>query len=146
MTKEIQIFRDFLKVNNLRQTPQRETILEIFLKMEGHVLPEDLFKKVREIDPSIGMATTYRTLSLLVQSGLARENDDVKGKNYELEYLRAHHDHLICTQCNKVVEFQHPVIEQLQLDVCDKHGFSLRSHTMTLKGICQDCLSKQKSD
>ena len=110
--------------------------------MDGHITVEELNNKAREVDPSIGIATTYRTLILLVQSGLVRENDDVNGKNYELEYQRAHHDHLVCIQCNKVVEFEHPMIEKLQIQVCEQHGFSLRSHKMLLKGICKDCMKK----
>ena len=137
-----QIFRNFLKLNRLRWTPQQETILEIFLTMSGHVSAEDLYRKAREADPSIGIATTYRTLSLLVQSRLIRENDDVKGKTYELEYQRSHHDHLICTQCNKVVEFEHPMIEKLQIEVYEQKGFILKSHKLVLRGICGDCLLK----
>ena len=82
-SSEFTIFRDYLKMNKLRQTPQRDTILKIFLSMEGHVTAEALHNKAREVDPSIGIATTYRTLILLVQSGLIRENDDVNGKKYK---------------------------------------------------------------
>ena len=139
MLSEIQIFRDFLMITKSRWTPQRKRILEIFLKTTGHISADDLQKKVREVDPNIGIATTYRTLGLLVQCGLARENDDMGGKSYEIEYQRAHHDHLVCVHCNKVVEFAHPMIEKLQIDVCEQHGFSLKSHKMVLKGICQEC-------
>ena len=142
MTTEINIFRDFLRINKLRWTPQRETILEVFIAMGGHISAEGLHNKARDVDPSIGIATTYRTLSLLVQSGLIRVNDDINEKTYELEYQRAHHDHLVCTQCNKVVEFAHPMIEKLQIEVCEQHGFTLKSHKMLLRGICRDCLRK----
>jgi len=145
MVTESTIFRDFLKMKNLRWTPQREKILEMFLMMSGHISAEQLHRKSREANPSIGIATTYRTLSLLVQSGLIRENDGGKGKNYELEYQRGHHDHLICTHCDKVVEFEHPMIEKLQIEVSERSRFTLKSHKMVLRGFCGDCRLKHDS-
>ena len=73
MLSEIKIFRDFLTINKSRWTPQRERILEIFLKTTGHISADDLQKIVREIDPNIGITTTYRTSSLLVQCVLAEK-------------------------------------------------------------------------
>jgi Fur family ferric uptake transcriptional regulator len=140
MFDEIEILKSFLRESKLRFTPQRQTILEVFLKYEGHAEVEDLFLIVRGIDPTIGIATVYRTMNILVECGLARENTLSKGqKSFEKLYHQSHHDHLICTQCNKIVEFAHPLIEKYQLEVCQTHGFTLRQHKMEIYGICMDC-------
>ena len=140
MLTESEILKTFLQDNKLRFTNQRKTILEVFLNNNGHVEVEALFLEIQKIDPSIGIATVYRTMNLLVECGLARENALSKGhKTFEKLYHQSHHDHLICTQCNKIVEFEHPLIEKYQLEVCQTHGFNLHQHQMEIYGICSDC-------
>ena len=140
MFDEIEILKSFLRESKLRFTPQRQTILEVFLNFEGHAEVEDLFLIVRDIDPTIGIATVYRTMNILVECGLARENILSKGqKTFETLYHQSHHDHLICTRCNKIVEFEHPLIEKYQLEVCHIHGFSLQQHKMDIYGVCREC-------
>ncbi len=140
MLEEIEILKGFLRESKLRLTPQRQTILEVFLEYDGHAEVEDLFLIIQERDPTIGIATVYRTMNLLVECGLARENVLSQGqKSFEKLYHQSHHDHLICTQCNKIVEFEHPLIEKYQLEVCRAHGFTLRQHKMEIYGICIDC-------
>ena len=143
MLDEIEILKSFLRENKLRFTSQRQTILEVFLDHEGHAEVDDLFQIIREIDPTIGIATVYRTMNILVECGLARENTLSKGqKTFEKLYHQSHHDHLICTQCDKIVEFEHPLIEQYQLEISQNHGFTLRQHKMEIYGICRDCQKK----
>lgn len=139
MSAESEIFRHYLKLNRLRWTCQRQTILQAFLATEGHVRAEELLDMVNELNASIGIATLYRTLNLLIQSGLARENTGPQGRNYERQYRRGHHDHLICTGCGQIVEFEHPLIEKFQLEVCRRHGFFMQSHRMELRGLCAAC-------
>ncbi len=140
MFDEIEILKSFLRGKKLRVTPQRLTILEVFLEKKGHVEVEGLFLEVQKIDSSIGIATVYRTMNLLVDCGLARENTLSKGqKTFETLYHQSHHDHLICTQCKKIVEFEHPLIEKYQLEISQTHGFSLNQHQMEIYGICSDC-------
>ncbi len=91
-------------------------------------------------EPKIGLATVYRTLALLTESGLAAELDFGDGqKRYEHNYHHAHHDHMICTQCGKIIEFQHPLIEKLQEDVAREHGFEMTTHKLDMFGICKEC-------
>ena len=139
MLNEFDIFKGFLKQLNLRWTPQRKLILKVFLQQEGHVPIEDLHKKIRDQDPSIGIATLYRTMRLLVESGLADMHTFNEKTTYERLYQVSHHDHLICKACGKTVEFEHPLIEKYQLEVCERHGFTLKSHRMELFGICNEC-------
>ncbi len=140
MSFEIQMFRDFLRAHGLRWTPQRRTVVEGFLVSEGHILAEDLHRRVQTADDSIGIATVYRTLNLLVECGLAGEFTRSTGKkSFEKIYRKGRHDHLICTGCGRIVEFEHPVIEKLQMDICRRHGFARTHHRMQLEGRCRLC-------
>jgi Fur family transcriptional regulator, ferric uptake regulator len=139
MLNEYDIFKDYIKQFNLRWTPQRKLVLDVFLQQPGHVDIDDIYNRVHEKDPTIGIATVYRTMKLLVESGLAEMHSFNNKTTYERLFQVRHHDHLICKICNETVEFEHPLIEKYQLDVCERHGFTLKSHRMDLYGICKDC-------
>ncbi|MFQ5449992.1 MAG: Fur family transcriptional regulator [Nitrospinaceae bacterium] len=146
MFQEIEILKDYIRQNNLRWTPQRKTVLEVFLDMEGHVEIEEVFEEVRKNDPTIGIATVYRTMNLLAECGLARDNTSPTGKkNFEKLYRQSHHDHLICIGCGKIVEFEHPLIERYQLEICQRYGFTLNHHRMEILGICPECKDEPES-
>ncbi len=129
----------------LRSTDQRRLIVETFFKSPNHVSIEELLAQVRAQDPRVGYATVYRTLKLLTECGVAHERRFGDGlARYELADEASHHDHLICLECGKIVEFEEPRIEKLQDEVGKSHGFELRSHKHELYGICPDCLAKSK--
>ena len=145
MKDAVQIFLDHINKNNLKVTPQRRLILDVFLKETGHITPEELYDKVRDIDPSVGNATVYRTLRLLMDSGLARSVDFADGlTRYEVKAGHGHHDHLICTECKKSIEILDEDIERLQEEIAKKNGFTLTNHSMNLYGICSECREKAK--
>ena len=139
MLDEFDIFKDFLKQHDLRWTPQRKSILKVFLEQKGHVVIDDLHKKIHAEDPTIGIATLYRTMKLLMDAGLAEMHTFNDKTTYERLYKVRHHDHLICKVCDKTIEFEHPLIEKYQIEVCERHGFTLKSHRMELFGVCNDC-------
>ena len=139
MLDEFDIFLDFLKQHNLRWTPQRKLILKVFLQLEGHVAIDDLHKKIRSEDPTIGIATLYRTMKLLIDARLVEMHTFNERTTYESLYQVNHHDHLICQICGKTVEFEHPLIEKYQIEVCERYGFDLKSHRMELLGFCNEC-------
>lgn len=140
-----QIFVEFLWDNGLSMTPQRKAITETFLETEGHFSAEELCTKVRTKMPDLGQATLYRTLKLLVDSGLADSLDPGNGAVlYEHRYGHAHHDHLICLNCGKKVEIYDNVIETRQEEVAADHGFELTRHRMYLYGLCPDCQSEKQ--
>lgn len=144
MEDEKQVFTHYLLKKNLRDTPQREMILDAFLKYEGHISAEQLYDIVKKRDPSIGQATVYRVMKLLVEAGLAREVDFGDGIiRYEHFYKHPHHDHLICTKCGKTVEVMDSIIEELQKRLAESFGFKLTDHEMYLYGICEDCQNKK---
>ena len=118
MLNEFDIFKDFLRHHHLRWTPQRKLILEVFIEQQGHIVIEDLHKKIHSQDPTIGIATLYRTMKLLVDAGLADMHTFNERTTYERLYKVRHHDHLICKVCGRTIEFEHPLIEKYQLEVC----------------------------
>lgn len=140
-------FREMLNAymakKGLRSTKQRDHIVEAFLDHPDHVSIEELLARVRERDPAIGYATVYRTLKLLTESGVANERRFGDGlTRYELADDETHHDHLICLECQKIVEFEEPEVERLQDAIAEKHGFQVRWHKHELYGVCPDCQKK----
>ena len=138
--KEREIFLEHIQKAGLRRTSQRDLILEMFLKTEDHLSSEDLYWLVQKQDPSVGHTTVYRTLKLLAEAGLAREVRFGDGKTYyEHHYNHEHHDHLICTECGKIIEFFSAEIEDLQDKMAEKYGFRLTNHSLRMWGVCEDC-------
>ena len=138
--KELKVLEAYIVRNNLKITRQRRVVLNTFAECEDHVSAEELYNLVSKADPKIGLATVYRTLALLTQSGLASELDFGDGqKRYEHKFMHNHHDHMICTQCGKVIEFTHPIIEKLQEGVAKENKFTITSHKLDIFGICQNC-------
>jgi Fur family ferric uptake transcriptional regulator len=125
---------------NLRSTAQRRLVTDTFFRSQGHLSIEDLLAQVREHDPKVGYATVYRTLKLLKDSGLANERHFGDGvSRYEVAHEDAHHDHLICTKCGTIVEFEDPEIEAAQEQLAKRHGFKLTRHKHELYGLCPEC-------
>lgn len=145
--KEKEIFDEHIQRAGLRRTAQRDLILEVFLKTEEHVTSEDLYWLVSKRDPSVGHTTVYRTLRLLTEAGLAREVRFGDNKTYyEHHYEHPHHDHMICTQCGKVIEFFSVEIEALQDEMAGKYNFRPTHHSLRMWGVCSDCQAKHATE
>ncbi len=130
----------FIESKGLKSTRQRHLILETFFQLDGHFSVEQLWAKVRERDRRVSVATIYRTMKLLSESGLAHARNFGDGQTrYEPAFGREHHDHLICTRCGAIIEFENDRIEQMQDAVARKHGFRVTSHKMELYGLCRNC-------
>ncbi len=130
----------FMAEKGLKSTRQRSLILDLFFGLGGHHSVEELWAKVRLQDPKVSVATVYRTMKLLAESGLAQAHAFGDGQTrYEPSIGREHHDHLICTSCGTIIEFENDRIEVLQDVVARKHGFTVISHKMELYGLCRDC-------
>ena len=139
-------FKKALRENGLKYTKQREVLLEILYNSDLHFTPEALHAEVKAKYPklNVGIATVYRTLNLLEDSGMATSiSFGAQGKKFELAH-RDHHDHLICKNCNKIVEFEDHSIEKKQVNISKANGFTLTGHLMQLYGICNDCAKKRK--
>lgn len=146
LKKEKEIFLEHIQKSGLRRTAQRDLIMEIFLQTEDHLTSEDLYWLVQKSDATVGHTTVYRTLKLLTEAGLAREVRFGDNKTYyEHHYNHDHHDHMICTECGKVIEFFSQAIESMQDEMADKLGFRPTHHSLRLWGICSEC-QKQESE
>jgi Fur family ferric uptake transcriptional regulator len=139
-------FKQLLKKNSLKFTIQREVILETLYNSDEHLTPEALHNLIQEKHPDLktGIATVYRTLSLLEDSHIVTSlSFGAQGKKYELG-AKEHHDHLICTECGKITEFVDTEIEQRQHILTDKLGFKMLDHSMQIYGICKECQEKNR--
>jgi Fur family transcriptional regulator, ferric uptake regulator len=130
----------YMTKKKLRSTSQRRIIVDTFLEGRPHVTIEDLLEVVRTRDRGIGYATVYRTLKLLAECGVASERKFGDGlSRYEVADEDDHHDHLICTSCGAITEFEEPRIEKLQEAVASKHKFRVTTHKLELYGLCFKC-------
>jgi Fur family ferric uptake transcriptional regulator len=146
LTEEQEVFLAHIQKQGLKRTSQRDLILEIFLRTEEHLSSEDLYRLVRQEDPSIGQTTIYRTLKLLTEAGLAREVRFGDGiTHYEHHYKHQHHDHMICSECGRIIEFFSAELEAIQDAMAAKHRFQITQHLLRIIGVCAECRRAMKS-
>ena len=145
MTEEQEVFLNHIQKKGLKRTSQRDLILDVFLRTERHLSNEDLYRLVQEEDASVGQTTVYRTLKLLTEAGLAREVRFGDGRtHYEHNYKHEHHDHMICSECGKIIEFYSAELEALQDAMAAKHRFEISQHLLRIIGICAECRRARK--
>ena len=137
-------FKELLKKNSLKFTIQREVILETLYNSDEHLTPESLHLLIKNKFPDLktGIATIYRTLSLLENSDMVTFlSFGASGKKYELG-AKKHHDHIICTACGNITEFVDEQIEKRQHAIANELGFKMSNHSMQIYGICKQCQTK----
>ena len=140
MNEEQEVFIKHLRKQGLKRTAQRDLILDVFLRTEEHLSSEDLYRLVQKEDPNVGQTTVYRTLKLLLDAGLAREVRFGDGRaHYEHNYKHQHHDHMICTECGRIIEFFSAELEAIQDAMAARHRFEVTQHLLRIIGICVDC-------
>jgi Fur family ferric uptake transcriptional regulator len=135
-----QRFMDFLARKRLRITAQREAIIQTVFNTTQHFTAEELLMWSRRRDKSVSRATVYRTLPLLTESGLVREMDFGKHhKFYDPNYARRpRHSHIICEDCDKIVEFESAKIERIENAISRRLGFSVNAHRLQLTASCDE--------
>ena len=128
-----------LKRAGLKITLPRIKILTILQQPQNqHISAEDVYKILLEQHEEIGLATVYRVLNQFDDAGIVTRHHFEGGKSvFELSQKK-HHDHLVCLQCGKVVEFEDDVIEQRQSDIAKHHKITLTNHSLYLYGECED--------
>ncbi|MEQ6901621.1 Fur family transcriptional regulator [Nocardioides sp. YIM 152588] len=125
--------------SGLRPTRQRRAISEALQHSEDFRSAQDIHDAVRRSGEKVGLATVYRTLQAMVDSG---EVDVLQSAAGEATYRRCspdHHHHLVCRQCGRTVEIAAPAVERWARSVADEHGYADVSHTIELFGTCADC-------
>src|SRR5438128_1622538 len=144
-SEEQEVLLKHIQKRGLKRTAQRDLILDIFLRTEAHLSSEDLYRLVQKDDPSIGQTTVYRTLKLLTEAGLAREVRFGDGRtHYEHNYKHQHHDHMICSECGRIIEFFSAELEAIQDAMAAKHRFEVTQHLLRIIGVCAECRRAMK--
>ncbi len=137
----IEAFRAYLREHNLPVTAPRVAIAEVALRSDRHLSADDIARELSARGHEVGTATVYRTLELLVRSGLLVERDFGEGfRRYEPARDVPHHEHLMCTVCGRVTEFRDERLERMTMIVADAHGYARQRHRLVIYGICPSCL------
>ncbi len=136
----MQQFKEILRKEDLRYTRQRKEIWSELQSSGEHRDAEEIYFTLRKRGLSVSRATVYRTIDVLVKNNMIEKLDIGDGRaRYEYNEKNMHHDHLICTNCGKIIEFHNAEIEHQQLLIAKKHKFKLIDHSHQLFGICKDC-------
>jgi Fur family ferric uptake transcriptional regulator len=136
-------FEAYLRSKKLKLTGERMEILAAIFLKNAHFDAEELHAELKQQGRDISRATVYRTLDLLVQCGLVRKSSlGSSHANYEAAHDDEHHDHLICLNCNKVMEFYRPDLEKMQEDICRDRQFKPLHHSLQIFGLCSDCVGQ----
>ncbi len=138
--REIERFQGFLRDQGLKLTSERIGLLREIFATHYHFEADELLSRMKEKDVKISRATVYRTLELLVKSGMVRRvhlGED--HYHYERVSGDSHHDHLICTTCGGVIEFHDDALEKRQLEICEKKKFTPTFHNLQILGVCEKC-------
>ena len=133
-------FLQFLDQKNLRITSQRRAIVDTVFSTDQHFTAEQLLEWAREKDSSVSRATVYRTLPLLTESGLVHEMDFGKDyKIYDPNYAdHPNHNHIICNDCDKIVEFESERLDALESEISGKLGFEVESQQLRINASCEE--------
>ena len=140
MLHEKERFVQFVRDRGLRLTSERLALFDEIYTQHGHIDAEELLRKMKEHGLKTSRATVYRNLDLLVECGLVRKQR-LGGKRhlYEHVHVGQRHDHLVCRECGRVVEFVSPGIEAMQREICRAHGFEPASQSLQIVGLCTAC-------
>lgn len=145
--QELAIFQEFLKSRGLKLTSQRNVLARKVFGTHKHFSAEELLEELRREKRPISKATVYRTLALLEESNLINSIDFQRGyKFYEHTHIigHEHHEHIVCVECFKVVEFTDPDLETFHDRIARRLGFRVLSHTYKIFGVCATCAARGK--
>jgi Fur family transcriptional regulator, ferric uptake regulator len=136
-------FRRHLRERRLPVTRQRLAVAGAVFTSDDHPSVDELERRVKSAGTEIGTATLYRTVQVLLESGLVRERDFGEGrKRYEPVTGAPVHDHLICERCGTVAEFSNDRLERMLKMTADEHRFLYGSHRVDVRGVCAACRSR----
>jgi Fur family ferric uptake transcriptional regulator len=137
-------FRRYLRDRHLPVTRQRDLIAQAVFLSDDHPSVEGIRRVLEQRGEHVGVATVYRTLEVLVESGLVRAHDFGEGfRRYEPMPSQTDHEHLICERCGRVIEFQHERLERMLPALADEHGFQHQRHSVEIYGVCRECRQRE---
>lgn len=142
--------KSVLKKGGLKLTPQRLTILDVVVAQEGkHLTIEEIYSRVKEVKPEVGVATVYRTILLFEELGIVRKLDLNDGVyRYELnheEEVHGHH-HLVCSACGKVEEVRDDLLDSVEKIIESDYKFRIKDHSLKFYGLCSDCYQNESEE
>jgi Fur family ferric uptake transcriptional regulator len=137
-------FRQYLREHHQPITKQRDLVAQVVFLAEDHLSVEGIQRELKQRGEPVGTATVYRTLDLLVESGLVRAQEFGEGfRRYEAMAGPSDHEHLICQLCGRVVEFANERLERMLPVLADEHGFQHRRHKVEIYGVCRNCRQRE---
>jgi Fur family ferric uptake transcriptional regulator len=139
MTEQTSILLETLTNKGHRITQSRRVIIEILVNSGGHITADDLAEKVRSLHPDIGRMTVYRTLDLLSDLGALHRIYQGTGAAHFIIMTSGSHHHLICSNCQTVIEFDNCMADEITASLSTKFNFQINSHLFEIHGLCQDC-------
>ena len=138
-------FRKFLKDGENRITPERFEVLDFAIEYEGHFGADELFVRMKNKKSNVSRATVYNTLELLAQCGiLSKRNFGENKTRYESNFGKVVHDHLICTNCGAIKEFEEPRIQKIVEEISKQLGFDATGYAFNIFGKCNNPTCKKK--
>jgi Fur family ferric uptake transcriptional regulator len=138
-------FRCYLRDRGLPVTAPRERVAEVLFTAPGHLSADDIERTLRDRGAHVGKATVYRTLELLAEAGMVVPRDFGEGfRRYERTPGRQHHEHLICLECGKVIEFVNERLERMKAHIAEEYGFRHRHHRLEIFGTCPECQQRER--
>ena len=141
-----QRFDDYLQSRGMRNTEQRKNLLDLVFSNHEHFDADQLLDKLppKGLEGYVSRPTVYRTLNEFVDAGLLRKFE-LEGRSvYEHDYGYPQHDHLYCTKCSKLIEFQDERMVEIRKQVAAEHKFQVRSHRMIITGVCESCRKNRR--
>lgn len=142
--QEKQQFKELFKQEHIDNFEDRFKVLEAFLETEKHVSINELVERLDNNGWRLNSEFVKETLKLMCRFGFAHKSRFDNGIIlYEHRHLGQHHDHMICTKCRKILEFEEDLIEQLQIKIAATHGFHMLQHKLEIYGICNNCIRKR---
>jgi Fur family ferric uptake transcriptional regulator len=133
-----------LKQRGYKLTPQRQAVVRAILLSPYHLSPADIYEKVSQLYPGIGVVTVYRTLEILTRLGLICElHTGGDSRSYVVRESKEHHHHLICTGCGKVIYFTSCGLEKLSQRLSREVNFEIKTHLLEFFGRCHSCRGRK---
>lgn len=134
-------FREYLSSRTKQQrfTGQQRDLVRHVFERHNHFDAEQLIDDLKNAGLRVSRATVYRTLTKLVDAGLLRRLDMGDRTFFEHDYGYPQHEHLVCSHCNRIIEFQSPTLDSLLREVCSSHHFQSTGRTLIIRGTCADC-------
>jgi Fur family ferric uptake transcriptional regulator len=137
-------FRLLIENDNVGRMEERLNIIDTFLDTEEHVTLEDMMQLLREAGYDYDPRFVRQCLNRFVEHGFAQKKTfEGQSPRYEHRHLGKHHDHFICTKCDKIMEFDNDEMERLQSKIASDWGFHMLKHKMEIYGLCTECMAKR---